>query len=89
MPRCTPEANILIFPWFSNDFKVTFEPSWGHVGSILAHLGPLWGSVGPSWVLLGPTLIGKIGFQLTSKFKKGVLGATLRHPGALLGGKRV
>ena len=46
-----------IFRWFSNDFHVTCEPSWGHVGSILAllgttlgHFGVLLGHLGALWV---------------------------------------
>ena len=79
--------------WFSNDFKVTFEPSWGHVGSILAHLGAILGHLGALLGHLGvfcvPTPIGKICCQSASRFKKGVLGATLRHLGAILGAKKI
>ena len=88
---CTPEAKIQFS--FSNDFKVTFEPSRGHVGSMLAllgatlgHFGALLGHLG---AFMGSTPIGKICCQSASRFKKGVLGATLRHLGALLGAKKV
>ena len=54
---CTSEATISFFPWFSNDFKVAFEPFLGHVGSILAQLGAtldqfvvLLGHLGGLWV---------------------------------------
>ena len=91
--RCTPEAEILIFHGFSNDFKVTFEPSWGHVGSILAHLGAILGHLGALSGHLGvfcvPTPIGEICCQSTTRFNKGVLGATLRHLGATLGAKKI
>ena len=56
---CTSEAKILVSPWLSNDFKVTFEPSWGHVGSIFAilgatlgHFGALLADLGASWVFV-------------------------------------
>ena len=36
----------IICPLVFNDFKVTFEPSWGHVGSILAHREAILGHFG-------------------------------------------
>ena len=49
--RCTPETKVSFFRWFSNDFKVTFERSGGHVGSILDPLGAI---LGPCWAILRP-----------------------------------
>ena len=78
---------------FSNgllhDFKVNPEPSWGHVGAILAHLGAILGHLGAisghlgaSWV---PTPIGKTCCHSVSGPKKGPLGAILGHLGASSG----
>ena len=82
---CTPEAKISVFPWFSNDFKVSFELLLGHVGSILAQLGAtldhfvaLLGHLGALWV---PHLLAKFVANRRRDARKGFSGL----PCAILG----
>ena len=86
--RCTPRANMYIFPKAFNAFflkmilKASWRylgPSWGHLGPSWDHVMPSWGYSGPSWGHLGPLL----GFLGRSRALLGLSCAILGHLGAI------